>query len=186
MFILLRTDIAKRPSNPSQVKQLTANPVPQWSIRIHADLAAQQAKSSGVTSTRKRGNDLTVGTFVATPIRTARIVQASDNSSGNALVLIMGDEAISLSDRDLERRVKGFLGRQHFASLRTVEVSSQSGVITLSGRVNSFHERQLCINCCQRLAGVHGFNDHIEVAREHKISQPSLKIANTKRPSLAG
>jgi hypothetical protein len=29
--------------------------------------------------------------------------------------------------------------------------------------VRSFHERQLCVNCCQRVAGVVGVNDKIQV-----------------------
>jgi osmotically-inducible protein OsmY len=98
----------------------------------------------------------------------------------------MGNEAISLSDRDLERRVKGFLKHQHFASLRKIEVNSQSGVVTISGRVNSFHERQLCINCCQRVAGILGLNDRIEVGRDHKTSRPSLGVLHVGRPALAG
>jgi len=98
----------------------------------------------------------------------------------------MGSEAISLSDRDLERRVKGFLRRQHFASLRTIEVNSQLGVVTISGQVNSFHERQLCINCCQRVAGVLGFNDRIEVNPPQKLNRPSLAVLHVGRPALAG
>jgi osmotically-inducible protein OsmY len=98
----------------------------------------------------------------------------------------MGGEAISLSDRDLERRVKGFLARQHFASLRSIEVNSQSGVVTISGRVSSFHERQLCINCCQRVAGVLGFSDKIEVGPDQKTSRPSFGVLHAARPALAG
>jgi len=66
-------------------------------------------------------------------------------------------------DRELERRVINYLSRQHFPRLRSVEVESSQGVVTIRGRVKSFHERQLCINCCQRVAGVVQLNDEVIV-----------------------
>ena len=123
----------------------------------------------------------------------AHFLQFSRCSTFQLLVVLkmewcsfMESKAILLSDRDLTRRVKGFLGRQHFASLRSIEVDSSLGVVTLSGRVNSFHERQLCINCCQRVAGVVGLNDRIEVAREHKMNVSSFSPLGAGRPALAG
>ena len=38
------------------------------------------------------------------------------------------------------------------------------GVVTLRGRVHTFHQKQLCLNCCQRVAGVLQIDDQIEVA----------------------
>lgn len=67
-------------------------------------------------------------------------------------------------DRDLTRRVMNFL-RQHFPRLRTVEVEARQGIITIRGRVNSFYERQLCIHCCQRVAGVVRLNDELNVVQ---------------------
>lgn len=67
-------------------------------------------------------------------------------------------------DRELERRVANFLV-QHFPRLRTVEVEASQGVVTINGRVNSFYERQLCINCCQRVVGVTSLVDKVEVAQ---------------------
>jgi hypothetical protein len=34
--------------------------------------------------------------------------------------------------------------------------------------VRSFHERQLCVNCCQRVAGVVGVSDKIQVSLAHE------------------
>jgi osmotically-inducible protein OsmY len=56
-----------------------------------------------------------------------------------------------------------YLSRQLFPGLRLVAVESSQGVVTIRGRVKSFHERQLCINCCQRVAGVVQLNDEIQV-----------------------
>jgi osmotically-inducible protein OsmY len=76
------------------------------------------------------------------------------------------------SDKDLERRVKNFLSRQHFPALRSVQVESDNGVVTIRGRLTSFHERQLCINCCQRVAGVARLNDQIEVIPQNDTGRP--------------
>jgi osmotically-inducible protein OsmY len=93
-------------------------------------------------------------------------------------------ESIQLrADRDLERRVGNFLA-QHFPRLKTVEVEASQGVVTIFGRVNSFYERQLCINCCQRVAGVTTLNDQVQVREPlQQVSRPS---ANRPRIALAG
>ncbi len=69
------------------------------------------------------------------------------------------------SDSDLIRRITNFLFRQHFSDLRRLEVMADNGVVTIRGRVPSFHQRQLCIHCCQRVAGVVQVNDEINVAQ---------------------
>ena len=67
------------------------------------------------------------------------------------------------SDSDLKRRITNFPFRQHFSDLRRMEVTANKGVVTIRGRVRSFHQRQLCIHCCQRVAGVVQINDEINV-----------------------
>jgi osmotically-inducible protein OsmY len=91
-----------------------------------------------------------------------------------------GETAFDRQDRDVERRVTNFLA-QHFPRLRTVEVVSRQGVVTIFGSVNSFYERQLCINCCQRVAGVTGMNDRVEVAQSHSSTVQS----SVRRPRIA-
>src|SRR5262245_14004875 len=90
------------------------------------------------------------------------------------------DTGFERVDRELEQRVTNFLA-QHFPRLRTVEVKAQQGVVTIFGRVNSFYERQLCINCCQRVAGVTGLSDKVEVAQPIKSSMPQM----VSRPRIA-
>lgn len=68
-------------------------------------------------------------------------------------------------DHDLEHRVINYLAQQHFPQLHAVEVRARQGVVTIRGCVSSFYERQLCIHCCQRVAGVVRLNDQIEVGR---------------------
>lgn len=67
------------------------------------------------------------------------------------------------SDRDLERRVVNYLWSKHVASLRHVNVEADNGVITVSGQVRSFYEKQLVSHCCRRVAGVVSMVDDVAV-----------------------
>lgn len=55
---------------------------------------------------------------------------------------------------DLERRVVNYLVGRQMPSLRHLNVTAENGVVTISGRVKSFYEKQLCQQCCRRVAGV--------------------------------
>ncbi|HND53079.1 MAG TPA: BON domain-containing protein [Pirellulaceae bacterium] len=70
---------------------------------------------------------------------------------------------LDLTDVDLERRVLSYLMQRQVPALRRITVAVQGGVVTLTGRVQSFYERQLCLSCCQRVAGVRQLVDLIEV-----------------------
>lgn len=71
---------------------------------------------------------------------------------------------LSQTDRELESRLLNFLMQRHIPALRKVSVAVSDGIVTLQGRVQSFYERQLCLSCCQRVAGVRKLIDLIEVA----------------------
>ncbi|NUQ64331.1 MAG: BON domain-containing protein [Pirellulales bacterium] len=66
-------------------------------------------------------------------------------------------------DRDLERRVANYLVGRQVPSLRQIEVEADRGTVTLRGSVYSFHQKQLCLNCCRRVAGVLELIDEVEV-----------------------
>lgn len=101
--------------------------------------------------------------------------------------MVRSEAGLSQADRDLERRVVSYLGRQHFPGLRALEVEANQGVVTIRGCVNSFHERQLCIHCCQRVAGVVRLVDHVEVAkRAGAVVKESWLPRRRVTPSLAG
>jgi osmotically-inducible protein OsmY len=67
-------------------------------------------------------------------------------------------------DRELSLRISRFLMARHVPAARLLKVDVQGGVVTLSGTVRSFYQKQLCINCCQRVAGVIRICDELEVA----------------------
>ena len=68
------------------------------------------------------------------------------------------------TDLDLKRRILNFLHQRHVPSLRSIHVDVDQGVVTMRGRVDSFYHKQLCLNCCQRVAGVVQVIDQIRVA----------------------
>lgn len=67
------------------------------------------------------------------------------------------------ADVDLKRRVLNYLVGRHVPSLRDLQVQTRAGTVILSGRVGSFYEKQLALNCCRRVAGVYELVDCIEV-----------------------
>ena len=78
------------------------------------------------------------------------------------------DAEIETADGDLERRTRIFLAGQSVSALRRIVVSASGGAVKLRGRVHSFYEKQLCLNCCQHVAGVIRVIDEIKV--EEKAS----------------
>lgn len=66
-------------------------------------------------------------------------------------------------DMDLERRVISFLWGRHVPSLRHVTVEAADGIVTLRGQVRSYYEKQLCHDCCRRVAGVLRLIDSLNV-----------------------
>jgi osmotically-inducible protein OsmY len=68
-----------------------------------------------------------------------------------------------LSDQDLEKRVMNCISRLYFDASRVVEVQASQGLITLQGKVPSFHHRQLCLEAAKRVDGVAAIQDNITV-----------------------
>ena len=68
------------------------------------------------------------------------------------------------ADGELERQLVSFLFERQIPALRRISVAVSNGIVTLKGRVQSIYERQLCLSCCRRVAGVRQLVDQIEVA----------------------
>ena len=68
------------------------------------------------------------------------------------------------ADRDLERRVAHYLAERSVPALRRVAVEAREGQVTLRGRVGSFYEKQLLLNCFHAVPGVLGIVDNVDVA----------------------
>ena len=70
------------------------------------------------------------------------------------------------ANRDLERRVKNYLEARHVPGLRCLSVQANAGVVTVSGRVLTFYEKQLCNQCIRRVAGVLELVNAVDVAND--------------------
>ena len=79
----------------------------------------------------------------------------------------MRQQPLSLDDEsasDLSSRVKLFLTERHYPALRNVCVEVHGDTVVLTGRVPTFHERQLAVASCRHVAGVYAVADRLSVA----------------------
>jgi len=67
------------------------------------------------------------------------------------------------SDEDLQRRVLNFLVGYRMPGLRRIDVEASGGNLLVRGHVRSYYEKQLCLHCCHRVAGVREITDEIVV-----------------------
>lgn len=66
-------------------------------------------------------------------------------------------------DHDLKRRVCDYLSERSVPALRRVAVEARQGQITFRGRVGTFYEKQLLLNCYHAVPGVVCIVDHVAV-----------------------
>jgi hypothetical protein len=88
----------------------------------------------------------------------------------------MTEEQLQIDDKalsDLCARIKQFLALQHFPSFRQLEVTMSDDTVILDGRVPSFHERQMAVVFCQRVAGVHNVVDRLLVSAGSAVGRPA-------------
>lgn len=78
-------------------------------------------------------------------------------------------EPADKADADLERRVRNYLVGRQMPGLRHIEVEANDGIVTLRGVVRSFYEKQLCIHCCRRVAGVMELVDEVAVVTPQRV-----------------
>jgi osmotically-inducible protein OsmY len=81
------------------------------------------------------------------------------------------DTAVESVDADLERRIRIFLAQKNVSALQRIAVSASEGTVKVRGRVRSFYEKQLCLSCCQHVAGVIRVIDEIEV-EDRTVERP--------------
>jgi osmotically-inducible protein OsmY len=67
-------------------------------------------------------------------------------------------------DQDLTRRVRSFLADAHMPGLRHLAVEASNGIVTVSGQVRTYYEKQLGSMRARRVAGVVKLIDQIRVA----------------------
>ena len=78
-------------------------------------------------------------------------------------MIVASEAVVSSADSELQRRVVNFLFARSRPALRHLKVTADNGTVTVSGRVRSFHEKQLALHCCTRVAGVVRLIDSVDV-----------------------
>lgn len=73
---------------------------------------------------------------------------------------------LGFGDQDVHCRVESYLESRHFPGFKDLQIDVHEGIVTLSGKVDNFHERQIAVNSCRRVAGVIRLIDEIEVGLE--------------------
>ncbi len=80
------------------------------------------------------------------------------------------------ADDDLARRVTNYLHSKQMRTLREVSVKASRGTVVLRCMVGSIFEKQLCLNCTRRVAGVIELVDQILV-REIAVAESQRILA---------
>ena len=76
----------------------------------------------------------------------------------------MNDRSVAQCEQqDLARRAKIFLSMQQIAEFDQVEIESDGSRLIISGKVRSQQSRELCVDCCRRVAGVLDVIDSLDV-----------------------
>ncbi len=84
--------------------------------------------------------------------------------------MVSHGHSVSLKDDgDLRQRVVNYLFARRVPSLRAIEVTAEAGQVTLRGRVGSYYEKQLCVHCCRRVAGVMQLVDEVVVTEPEEL-----------------
>ncbi len=79
---------------------------------------------------------------------------------------------IDFNDSDVRHRVERFLYSRDPSAFRSLVVEVRHGRATLAGAVDTFYEKQIALNACQRVAGVLTTIDQIDVAESIPLPKP--------------
>jgi len=101
-------------------------------------------------------------TFDAARLRPVLDV-AGHNSSAQATPVARHDAVGILSDRRVIEAVVRALRETGHPGLRSLDIEISGGVVILWGRASSYYHKQLAQETVQRVAGVHGIANGLEV-----------------------
>lgn len=90
---------------------------------------------------------------------------------------------VDYPDHDVCTRVKNFLSTRHYPTFRDLKVEVDNGVVTLTGSVNSFYEKQVALNACQHVAGVLSLVDQVTVSKQDRDTAVKEIVISRDRQS---
>ena len=73
------------------------------------------------------------------------------------------------SNAAVRQRVSSFLQSRHFPAFRNFKIEVDQGEVTLTGKVQSYYEKQIAMTSCQNVAGVVTLIDEIVVQFESDV-----------------
>jgi hypothetical protein len=97
-----------------------------------------------------------------------------------SLIAIASAFPSATADTALQKRVVAYLATRSFHSFRRLAVRADRGVVSLSGRLDSYYQRQVAVASARRVAGVTTIVDRIVVA---SVSQSAVPVRKFVRPS---
>jgi BON domain len=78
------------------------------------------------------------------------------------------------TDADLVRRARAYLASRGFLSFRRLEIESRGAVVTLTGTLSTYYERQVALESARRVVGVLGVVDAIRVGAGRPAAPPNF------------
>ncbi|MEM9941690.1 MAG: BON domain-containing protein [Planctomycetota bacterium] len=72
-------------------------------------------------------------------------------------------------DDDVSRRVTLFLHSRHFPGFRKLAICVDRGIVTLTGAVQSYYEKQIALTSCLNVPGVLSLIDNVTVEYELRL-----------------
>ncbi len=89
------------------------------------------------------------------------------------------EEAVDqeLKDLALEARILQFLSSRHVPGLRNLCVRAKNGIVTVTGKVLTFYEKQLCNQCCRMVPGILQLINMVDVCGIHARDAHQLEEA---------
>ncbi len=76
------------------------------------------------------------------------------------------------ADLDLENRIASFLDQRSVPHGCQVRANAHQGTVVVSGQLESQHEKWLCLETCQRVAGVVRLIDQIVIPADSVEVEP--------------
>ncbi len=83
-----------------------------------------------------------------------------------------------LCDLALETRILQFLSSRHVPGLRNLCVRAKNGIVTVTGKVLTFYEKQLCNQCCRMVPGILQLINLVDVCGIHAHDAPLIDEAS--------
>lgn len=89
---------------------------------------------------------------------------------------------LQTNDHELAQRIANFLLARNIEGLENVGINVTGGVVTLSGKLPTAHDKFLCVECCRHVAGVVRLNDKLKIRGDAtQDGQPTRKRARLPR-----